>query len=143
MGLKFTPMNSKLLGKLLANSVVCLSLLISTDAMSALAILAETREGLIYIDQNSVEKTASTQKVAITQDFHEMQTLGKHEYLSSRSWYEIDCAGKKLRQIKIEIFPQNMAMGGILQEDSQTQTWSTPEQGKLQSLIWAALCGKP
>ena len=143
MGLKFTPMNSKLLGKLLANSVVCLSLLISTDAMSALAILAETREGLIYIDQNSVEKTASTQKVAITQDFHEMQTLGKHEYLSSRSWYEIDCAGKKLRQIKIEIFPQNMAMGGILQEDSQTQTWTTPEQGKLQSLIWAALCGKP
>ena len=143
MGLKFTPMNSKLLGKLLANSVLFLSLLISTDAMSALAILAETREGLIYIDQNSVEKTADTQKVAITQDFHEMQTLGTHEYLSSRSWYEIDCAGKKLRQIKIEIFPQNMAMGGILQEDSQTQTWITPEQGKLQSLIWAALCGKP
>ena len=136
-------MNSKLLGNLLAKNVLLLSLLISTNAMSALAILAETREGLIYIDQQSVEKTASTRKVAITQDFHEMQTLGAHEYLSSRSWYEIDCAGKKLRQIRIEIFPQNMAMGGILQEDSQTQTWTTPEQGKLQSLIWTALCGKP
>lgn len=136
-------MNSKLLGNLLAKNVLLLSLLISTNAMSALAILAETREGLIYIDQQSVEKTASTKKVAITQDFHEMQTLGAHEYLSSRSWYEIDCAGKKLRQIRIEIFPQNMAMGGILQEDSQTQTWTTPEQGKLQSLIWTALCGKP
>ena len=136
-------MNSKLLGNLLSKNLLLLSLLISTDATSALAILAETREGLIYIDQQSVEKTASTKKVAITQDFHEMQTLGAHEYLSSRSWYEIDCAGKKLRQIRIEIFPQNMAMGGILQEDSQTQTWTTPEQGKLQSLIWTALCGKP
>ena len=136
-------MNSKLLGNLLAKNVLLLSLLISTNAMSALAILDETREGLIYIDQQSVEKTASTKKVAITQDFHEMQTLGAHEYLSSRSWYEIDCAGKKLRQIRIEIFPQNMAMGGILQEDSQTQTWTTPEQGKLQSLIWTAVCGKP
>ena len=136
-------MNSKLLGNLLSKNLLLLSLLISTNAMSALAILAETREGLIYIDQQSVEKTASTKKVAITQDFHEMQTLGAHEYLSSRSWYEIDCAGKKLRQIRIEIFPQNMAMGGILQEDSQTQTWTTPEQGKLQSLIWTALCGKP
>lgn len=136
-------MKSKLLRNPLAISGIFLGMLVSTDAMSALTILAETREGLIYIDQTSVEKTTSTHKVAITQDFHEMQTLGTHEYLSSISWYEIDCQGKKLRQIRIEIFPQNMAMGGLLQEDSQTQAWTTPEQGKLQSLIWSALCGKP
>jgi len=39
--------------------------------MSALTILAETREGLIYIDQKSVEKNANTQRVAVTQDFHD------------------------------------------------------------------------
>ncbi len=136
-------MKSKLLRNPLANSVILVGMLASTDAMSALTILAETREGLIYIDQTSIEKNPSTQKVAITQDFHEMQTLGTHEYLSSRSRYEIDCPGKKLRQIRIEIFPQNMAMGGLLQDDSQTQAWTTPEQGKLQSLVWSALCGKP
>ncbi len=136
-------MRSKLLGNLLANSVIFVAALISTDAHSALTILTETREGLIYIDQSSVDKTTSTKKVAITQDFHEMQTLGTYEYLSSRSWYEIDCAGKQLRQIKIEIFPQNMAMGGVLQEDSQTQAWTTSEQGKLQSLVWTAICSKP
>ncbi len=136
-------MKSKLLGNVLASSVIFWSMLISTDAMSALTILAETREGLIYIDQTSVEKNTSTQKVAITQDFHEIQILGTHEYLSSRSWHEIDCPGKKLRQIRIEIFPQNMAMGGVLREDSQTQAWTTPDQGKLQSLVWTALCGKP
>ncbi len=136
-------MKSKLLGNLLANSVIFVAALISTDAHSALTILTETREGLIYIDQSSVDKTTSTKKVAITQDFHEMQTLGTYEYLSSRSWYEIDCAGKQLRQIKIEIFPQNMAMGGVLQEDSQTQAWTTSEQGKLQSLVWTAICSKP
>lgn len=97
-------MKSKLLGHLLANSVIFMGMLISTHAYSALTILAETREGLIYIDQSSLEKTTSTQKVAITQDFHEMQALGTHEYLSSRSWYEVDCAGKQLRQTRIEIF---------------------------------------
>ena len=136
-------MKSRFLANILASSVIVVGMLISTDAMSALTILAETREGLIYIDQTSVEKTTRTQKVVITQDFHEMQILGTHEYLSSRSWYEIDCAGQKLRQIRIEIFPQNMAMGGILQEDSQTQAWTTHDQGKLQSLVWTALCGKP
>ena len=135
-------MKSKLLGNFLAKSLIVFGMLISTDAKSALTILAETKEGLIYIDQNSIEKTASTVRVSITQDFHEMQTLGTREYLSSISWYEIDCTGKKLRQIRIEIFPQNMAMGGLLQEDSKNQNWTTPEQGKLQSLIWTALCGK-
>ena len=67
-------MKSKLLRNPLLNSVIFLGMLVSTDAMSALTILAETREGLIYIDQTSVEKTTSTQKVAITQDFHEIQT---------------------------------------------------------------------
>ena len=136
-------MKSKLICNPLVKSIIFLGMLISTDAYSALTILAETREGLIYIDQSTVEKTASTQKVEITQDFHEMQTLGMHEYLSSRSWYEIDCTGKKLRQIRTEIFPQNMAMGGILQENSQSQTWIKPEHGKLQSLVWSALCSKP
>jgi len=136
-------MKSKLLGNLLANSVIFVAALISTDAHSALTILTETREGLIYIDQSSVDKTTSTKKVAITQDFHEMQALGTHEYLSSRSWYEVDCAGKQLRQTRIEIFPQNMAMGGIVQEDSKIQAWTTSEQGKLQSLVWTALCSKP
>jgi hypothetical protein len=78
--------------------------------------------------------------VAITQDFHELQTLGPHDYLSSRSVYEVDCADKKLRQIRIEVFPQNMAMGGLLQEDGQIQPWTMHDQGKLQSLIWKALC---
>lgn len=135
-------MKSKLLANLLAKSLIVFGMPISTDAKSALTILAETKEGLIYIDQNSIEKTASTVRVSIAQDFHEMQTLATHEYLSSRSWYEIDCTGKKLRQIRIEIFPQNMAMGGLMQEDSKNQNWTTPEQGKLRSLIWTALCGK-
>ena len=136
-------MTSKFPSNFLAKSLVFGCLLISTDAMSALSILTETREGLIYIDQQSVEKKATTKTVAITQDFHEMQTLGTHEYLSSRSLYEVDCTDKKLRQIRIEIFPQNMAMGGVLQEDVQNQPWTTPDQGKLQSLVWKALCNQP
>ena len=136
-------MTSKFPGNLLVKSLVIGCMLISTQARSALSILAETREGLIYIDQQSVEKKATTKTVAITQDFHEMQTLGTHEYLSSRSLYEVDCTDKKLRQIRIEIFPQNMAMGGVLQEDVQNQPWTTPDQGKLQSLVWKALCNQP
>jgi hypothetical protein len=136
-------MKSKSSGNLFVKNFIFLAILTSSDAMSALTILAETREGLIYLDQKSEEKNTRMQRVVVTQDFHEMQTLGTHEYLSSKSWFEIDCADKKLRQTRIEIFPQNMAMGGTLLEDSQTQAWTAPEQGKLQSLVWTALCGKP
>jgi hypothetical protein len=30
-----------------------------------------------------------------------------------------------------------------VQEDSKIQAWTTSEQGKLQSLVWTALCSKP
>ena len=136
-------MKPHLLRQLAAKSFIFLGITITADAFSALAILAETREGLVYIEQKSIEKKQDTQLVMITQDFHEMQTAGTHEYLSSRSQFEIDCAEKKLRRIRLEIFPLNMAMGGILHEDSQTQSWINSDQGKLQSLIWSAVCVKP
>lgn len=135
-------MKPNLLGQLVAKSLVFLGITITTDAFSALAILAETREGLVYIDQKSIEKNANTQQVMITQDFHELQTSGAHEYLSSRSQYEIDCAEKKLRRIRLEIYPLNMAMGGVLKEETQPQAWITNDQGKLQSLILTAVCAE-
>lgn len=113
------------------------------DAWSALLVLTETREGLVYIDQTNGGKKTGLQHAMITQDFHELQTSGTHEYLSSKSQFEIDCAGKKLRRISLQIFPLNMAMGGILHEEVQTQSWINSDQGKLPSLIWTAACVKP
>jgi hypothetical protein len=84
---------------------------------AGLSILRETRDGILYLDRESIEKQGSIQRVMSTQDFHRVQILDGHEYLSAKARYEVDCAAKKIRQVSLEVFPENMAMGGGTQHD--------------------------
>ena len=107
---------------------------------AALSILGETPEGILYIDKESAEKQGNNLRVMSTQDFHQPQTLHGHEYLSAKGWYEVDCAGKKIRQVALEIFPENMANGGSLHNDTQVQAWVTPEPSTRLATIWKGIC---
>jgi hypothetical protein len=109
-------------------------------AHAALSILVETRDGILYIDKEGAEKIGNIVRVMSTQDFHKPQTLKSYEYFSAKAWYDVDCDGKKIRQVSLEIFPENMAMGGSLDNDTQVQAWITPDQGSRQAAIWKGIC---
>ena len=116
--------------------------LAALPAHAGLDILRETRDGILYIDRDSIEKNGDVLRVMSTQDFHRLQKLDGHEYLSARAWYDVDCAGRKVRQTSLEIFPENMAMGGAVHSNKEVQEWQEPAEATRLGAIWKGLCAK-
>ena len=116
--------------------------LCSLPALAALSILVETRDGILYIDKEAAEKNGNILRVMSTQDFHKPQTLNGHEYLSAKAWYEVDCDGKKIRQVSLEVFPENMAMGPTLHKESEAQAWVASDQNRRHEAIWKGICAQ-
>lgn len=115
-------------------------LLAAGPAAAGWSMLQETRDGILYIERDAAEKTPHGWVAEISQDFHKTQRQGDKEYLSARSRYELDCAAKKIRQLRIELFPENMAGGGLLLADEQPQDWRAPAPGSRDEVIWNSLC---
>lgn len=128
-------------------SIIVFFLLVTAPVAYAgqagLSILRETRDGILYLDRDSIEKQGEIQRVMSTQDFHRLQKLDGHDYLSAKAWYEVDCAGKKIRQVSLEVFPENMAMGGAVYKKTEPQPWSEAEDNSRLGVVWKGVCGKP
>ena len=120
-----------------------LMVVVAMPAHAALDILRETRDAILYIDRAGIEKQGNIQRVMSTQDFHRLQKYNDHEYLSARAWYEVDCAAKKIRQVSLEIFPENMAMGGAVYSDKEVQDWQDPAEVTRHGAIWKGVCTQP
>ena len=109
---------------------------------AGLSILRETRDGILYLDRDSIEKQGTIQRVMSTQDFHRVQNLDGHDYLSAKAWYEVDCAAKKIRQVSLEVFPENMAMGGAVHSKTEPQPWTDADDNSRTGVVWKGVCGK-
>ena len=116
--------------------------LCSLSAQAALSILVETRDGILYIDKEAAEKNGNILRVMSTQDFHKPQILNGHDYLSAKAWYDVDCDGKKIRQVSLAIFPENMAMGPTVHKESEAQAWAAYDQNRRHEAIWKGMCSQ-
>ncbi len=115
-------------------------LLAAGNAAAGWSMLQENRDGILYIDREGAEKTASGWIADVSQDFHQLQQQDGREYLSARSRHALDCGAKQIRRLRIEIFPENMAGGGTLHTDDQPQEWHTPAPGSRDEAVWKSLC---
>ncbi len=122
------------------STVALVCLLAAGHAAAGWSMLQEDRDGILYVDREGADKTANGWVAEISQDFHKEQQQDGKPYLSARSRYELDCAAKKIRRLRQEIYPENMAGGGILQANEQPQPWLTPGPGSRDEIIWKSLC---
>jgi hypothetical protein len=102
--------------------------------------VAETKESIIYINTATAETNGSVVKAEGSQDFHRQQRLGDLVYLSSKFVNEYDCANKQVRQLVLSIYPENMANGGELLNDTQVKDWLTPGTGSAVSMLLLKAC---
>ena len=112
----------------------------ANHACAGWTLLQETREGILYIDRDGAEKTANGWRVDSSQDFHQQQTFDGKEYLSAKSRYELDCAAKKVRALRIEFFAENMAVGDSVYADQKVGDWSAPEKGSQAERLLGSMC---
>ena len=122
---------------------VALTLMLSTSsAWADWQLLKETREYILYLDPDTVQKNGSLLKAVSFQDFHKMQMLAEHAYLGSKTLNEFDCEKKQLRQVEFSIFPENMGSGGALFTENKIQDWMSVQAGSPEETIWNKVCGK-
>ena len=121
--------------------MISLSLLMAaTPVFAGWTLLQETHEGILYIDRDGAEKTASGWRVDSSQDFHKQQVRDGKEYLSAKSRYELDCNAKKVRTLGVELFAENMAGGEAVHAEKNAGDWSVPQKGSPAEQIFNSLC---
>lgn len=111
-----------------------------SPAFAGWTLLQETRDGILYVDRDSAEKTSSGWRVDSSQDFHRLQRFDGKEYLSARSRYELDCGANKLRTLSVEFFPENMAGGESVHAERRPGDWTVPQAGSAPEAIWKSFC---
>ena len=109
-------------------------------ARAGMDLVGETKESIIYINLDTAETTDRVVKADGSQDFHRQQRLGDLVYLSSKFVNEYDCAKKQVRQLALTIYPENMANGGELLNDTQAKDWLTPGTGSALSMLLFKAC---
>jgi hypothetical protein len=109
-------------------------------AWAGMDLVGETKESIIYINMGTAQTTGSVVKAEGSQDFHRQQQLGDLVYLSSQFVNEYDCATKQVRQLALRIFPENMANGGELLNDTQAKDWLSPATGSALSMLLLKAC---
>ena len=115
-------------------------LMASGPGFAGWTLVQESHEGIVYMDRDDAEKTANGWKVDSSQDFHKLQRDGHHEYLSAKTRYEVDCGAKKIRTLRTELYPENMAGGGALYANDKPGDWTVPGKASAVDLIVSSLC---
>jgi hypothetical protein len=123
-------------------AAVIMLMLSASSAWADWQLLKETRDYILYIDPDTLEKSGNLVKAVSFQDFHKMQTLEEHSYLASKSRNEYDCANNLLRQVEFSIFPENMGSGGTLFSDNKLQNWMPVQAGSAAESLWKTVCDK-
>jgi len=113
---------------------------LSLASQAGLALVGETKESIIYINLDAAEKKGDVVKAEGSQDFHQQQTLSGHSYLSAKFVHEFNCATKQVRQMTLSIYPENMANGGALLNDTQAKEWAIPSAGSAQAMMLNKAC---
>ena len=102
--------------------------------------VGETKESITYINIDTAEINGWVVKAEGSQDFHRQQSMGDLVYLSSKFVNEYDCSNKQVRQLVLSIYPENMANGGELLNDTQVKDWLTPSTGSALSMLLLKAC---
>jgi hypothetical protein len=121
-------------------SVLLVCLLANAHAVAGWSLLQETGDGILYVDREAAEKTAAGWVLDSSQDFHKVQLHEGKEYLSARARYELDCTARKIRQLRVEIYPENMAGGDLVHTDDRAQAWQSLPPGSRDEAIWKSMC---
>jgi hypothetical protein len=115
-------------------------LLTAANAWAGWSLVQETREGILYVDRDSAEKTAKGWQLNTSADFHKAQQHQGKNYLSAKALYELDCNAKSIRSLSLDLFAENMGGGGAVHTEQRPGEWLVPDKGSQLEAIWSSMC---
>ena len=119
---------------------LCLTVLFANLAHAAIEILRETKDGIAYVDPDSITKTNDLIKVIVLQDFHRMQSHADQSYLTSKTEFGFDCKTKMVQQLAITLFPENMGNGTAVFTEQKIGTMLPIKSGSIEAAVMQKVC---
>ena len=119
---------------------LCLTVWCFNQAHAAIEILRETKDGIAYVDPDSIAKANDITKVIVLQDFHRMQSHADQSYLTSKTEFGFDCKTKMVQQLAITLFPENMGNGTAVFTEQKVGTMSPIKAGSLEAAVMQKVC---
>ena len=119
---------------------LCLTVWCFNQAHAAIAILRETKDGIAYVDPDSIAKANGLTKVIVLQDFHRMQSHADQSYLTSKTEFGFDCKTKMVQQLAITLFPENMGNGTAVFTEQKVGTMSPIKAGSIEADVMQKVC---
>ena len=117
-----------------------LTLLCMNTSFAAIEILKETKDGIAYVDPDSITKSNDITKVIVLQDFHRMQSHADQSYLTSKTEFGFDCKTKMVQQLAITLFPENMGNGTAVFTEQKVGTMSPIKAGSIEAAVMQKVC---
>jgi hypothetical protein len=115
--------------------VLCFNL-----AHAAIEILRETKDGIAYVDPDSISKLNGLTKVTVLQDFHRMQSHADQSYLTSKIEFGFDCKTNMVQQLAITLFPENMGNGTAVLTEQKAGTMVPIKAGSIEAAVMQKVC---
>jgi hypothetical protein len=115
--------------------VLCFNL-----AHAEIEILRETKDGIAYVDPDSISKLNGLTKVTVLQDFHRIQSHADQSYLTSKIEFGFDCKTNMVQQLSITLFPENMGNGTAVLTEQKAGTMMLVKAGSIEAVVMQKVC---
>jgi hypothetical protein len=119
---------------------LCLTVLCFNLAHASIEILRETKDGIAYVDPDSISKLNGLTKVTVLQDFHRMQSHADQSYLTSKIEFGFDCKTNMVQQLAITLFPENMGNGTAVLTEQKAGTMMLVKAGSIEAVVMQKVC---
>ena len=107
------------------------------------AVSSNAQTGMsVYVDPVTSHRKGNLIKLWHLLDFETIETVAGDSYLSSKTLYEYDCAGERMRQLGFTWFSGNMGNGKAVASNSHEGKWTPVGPGKVAQVLWKLTCGK-
>ena len=119
---------------------LCLTVWCFNLAHAAIEILRETKDGIAYVDPDSISKLNGLTKVTELQDFHRMQSHADQSYLTSKIEFGFDCKTNMVQQLAMTLFPENMGNGTAVFTEQKAGTMMPVKAGSIEAAVMQKVC---
>jgi hypothetical protein len=102
------------------------------------------KEAGLYVDPDTLNKSAGTASIWILKDFHQVQIGPTQEkFKSAKIYYEFNCREKRVRQGYLTRHYAPMAGAGTLSSDPQFHPWMAIVPGTEKAKFFEFACNQP
>ncbi|MDQ9170172.1 hypothetical protein Q8A64_07055 [Oxalobacteraceae bacterium R-40] len=114
---------------------------LSGNAQADWSRLGNDKESVLYVDPDTLNKSAGAASLWILKDFHQVQIGPTHEkFRSAKIYYEFNCREKQVRQGYLTRHYAPMAGAGTLSSDPQFHPWMAIMPGTEKAKLFEFAC---